>query len=191
MTRTIVGGFDTETTGLSQPDGHRLIEIALRLYDLESRELLGTYETRLNPERPIDPDATAVHGITFDDLIECPTWDVIGPKFSELLSKCRYLVAHNGVGFDAPFLTGEFLRIGAPVPPMFIVDTMLQGRWATPDGSVPNLQALCFACRVPYDREKAHAALYDVDVMMECFFRQYPRGFFELPVTPYQYVRPT
>lgn len=58
----------------------------------------------------------------------------------------------------------------------------------TPDGSLPNLGALCFACGVEYDKAKAHGALYDVDVMMASFFSQFDRGFFSLPTQHYQFV---
>ncbi len=187
---TLIAGFDTETTGLDQTAGHRLVEVALVIYDLETQVEKGRFETRLNPQRGIDPKAQAVHGISYDELIGKPLWETVAPKLSALLSKCQYVVAHNGVGFDAPFVWGEFIRVGVPLPDVRLVDTMLIGRWATPDGSVPNLQALCFACGVPYDKSKAHAAVYDVQVVMECFFKQHPRGFFPLPLDTYKYVVP-
>lgn len=190
MTRRIVGGLDLETTGLDQPGGHRIIEVALLLYDLDTQAELGRYETRLNPQRGIDPKAEAVHGISYDSLIGRPVWESVAPKLSLLLSKCHYMVAHNGQGFDAPFLWGEFLRVGVSLPEVIVVDTMIQGRWATPDGAVPNLGALCWASGIDYDKSKAHGAGYDVSVMMACFFKQLPRGFFTLPTEPYHYTVP-
>jgi DNA polymerase-3 subunit epsilon len=181
----VLGFLDFETTGIAQEKGHRIIEAALVLHELESKRRLGEFVTRINPERSIDADATAVHGIKFEDLVSEPTWPVIAPKLSALVGKCQYVVAHNGVGFDAPFLARELIRVGVEVPPMRVIDTMLQARWATPDGSVPNLGALCFACGVSYDTAKAHAALYDVDRMAECFFSQFDRGFFTLPTEPF------
>lgn len=190
MTRIIVGGLDFETTGLDQEKGHRIIEVALTLHELDTRKRLGQFVTRVNPERSVDPDATAVHGIKFEDLISAPTWPSVAPKLSALVGKCHYVVAHNGEGFDAPFMVREFLRVGVPIPEFRVVDTMLQGRWATPDGSVPNLGALCFACGVDYDKAQAHAALYDVDRMMDCFFSQFENGFFTLPTQPYKLPAP-
>lgn len=190
MARRLVAGLDTETTGLSQVDGHRLVEVAAVIYDLDTRAELGRFETRLNPQRGIDAKAQEVHGISYEELVGKPLWETVAPKLSTLLSKCHYVVAHNGEGFDLPFVWGEFLRVGAPMPEVRLVDTMLQGRWATPDGAVPNLGALCFASGVPYDKDKAHGATYDVEVMMACFFEQYPRGFFSLPADPFRYVRP-
>lgn len=189
MSRVIVGGLDIETTGLDQPEGHRIIELAVILHDLDTQKEIGRYETRINPERGIDAKAQEVHGIAYEDLVDKPLWTAIAPKVGKLLSHCHYVVAHNGVGFDMPFLFGELIRVGEPLPSMGVIDTMLQGRWATPDGAVPNLGALAFASNVPYDKSKAHAATYDVEVMLACFFKHYPK-FFQLPTAPYQYQLP-
>lgn len=184
--RRIVAGADIETTGLHQEKGHRIIEVAVCLRDLDTGEKLGKYVQRINPQRQIDPEAQAVHGISFEDLTACPTWDEVAPKLAALLGRCHYHVMHNGVGFDAPFIVRELLRVGAPAPELRIIDTMDQARWATPDGSVPNLGALCFASGVPYDTEQAHGAEYDVEVMLDCFFKHFPRGFFTLPSEPFR-----
>jgi DNA polymerase-3 subunit epsilon len=186
----LVAGLDLETTGLSQPEGHRIVEVAAVIYELNSGRELGRFETQLNPERGIDPKAQAVHGISYESLAGKPTWLTIAPKLSALLSRCSVMVAHNGLGFDAPFLWGEFLRVGVPLPELRLVDTMLEARWATPDGAIPNLAALCFACGVEYDKAKAHRAAYDVEVMMASFFSQRDRGFFTVPAEPYRYSVP-
>ena len=178
----IVAGIDIETTGLSQPDGHRIVEFAALLYDLETERKLGQYVQRINPQRPIDPAAQAVHHISFDDVAHCPVWDEVAPKISKLLAKCDVLVAHNGQGFDVPFITNELTRVGALVTAKPLVDTMLQARWATPNGKYPNLGELCFACDVPYDTTKAHGAEYDVEVMMQSFFKAYKGGFYDLGI---------
>lgn len=190
MAETLIAGLDLETSGLSQVDGHRVIEVAVVIYSLETRAMRGRFETRLNPQRGIDAKAQEIHGISYESLIGKPLWEEVAPKLSLLLSKCPYVVAHNGLGFDAPFLWGEFLRAGVALPEVRIVDTMLQARWATPDGSIPNLKALCFACGVPYDPDKAHGASYDTEVMMACFFSQLDAGFFTLPTEFYRYTIP-
>lgn len=177
----LVAGFDIETTGLDQAAGHRVIEVALIFYDLETQVERGRYVRRVNPERPIDPKAQAVHGISFDELVCCPTWATVGHEVSKLLSKPAAIVAHNGAGFDLPFVNGELARIGLPVSTAPVVDTMLQGRWATPLGKYPNLGELCFACGVDYDPSAAHAADYDVAVMMRAFFHAHRKGFFAIP----------
>ncbi len=179
----VIAGIDIETTGLEQEKGHRIVEVAAILYDLDSARELGKFVQRINPERSIDPAAQAVHGIRYDDLIECPPWDLVAPKLVKIMSKCDLLVAHNGESFDMPFIAAELIRIGQPVPNVVCLDTMVEGRWATPLGKLPNLGELCFACGVTYEPEKAHAADYDVEVMMASFFHGYRKGFFRLPET--------
>lgn len=190
MSRIVVAGLDIETTGLDQADNHRIIELAISLFDLNTKEKIGSFLTQINPQRSIDPKAQEVHGISFESLIEKPLWSAVAPKVAALLGRCHYVVAHNGLGFDMPFLYGELIRAGQAQPKVGLIDTMLQARWATADGALPNLGALCFACGVEYDKAKAHSALYDVHVMMECFFSQYERGFFSLPKTQYEYEVP-
>lgn len=181
----IIAGLDTETTGLDQSKGHRFVEIGLIVYsfDTVTSDYIkkGQYVQRINPQRPIDPSAQAVHGIRFEDVAGCLTWEVVAPKIVRLLQATQLVVAHNGNGFDLPFLTAELLRIGSPIPDVQAVDTMLQSRWATPNGKLPNLGELCFATDTGYDTTKAHSAGYDTEVMMECFFKAYKGGFIQLP----------
>jgi len=179
----IVSGLDLETTGLEQVKGDRIVEVAIKFYHLETRRLVGQYIQRINPERSISAAAEAVHKITLADLADKPKWPAVAPKVYSLLTKAPLVVAHNGDEFDLPFLIGELIRVGQPIPEVATVDTMKEGRWATPVGKVPSLKELCFACDVEYDPEKAHAADYDVDKMMECFFRGLDFGFFRLPAT--------
>lgn len=183
MTRRVITGFDTETTGLIDPE-HRIIEFAAILYDLDTGERLGQLVQRVNPGRPIDPEAQAVHHIAFDHVSHLPKLedDVrLQDNLIRIAQASTCFVAHNGVGFDMPFVDQEFTRVGRAFPKIKCLDTMLEGTWATPNGKRPNLQELCFACRVDYDPAAAHAAEYDVVKMMECFFYGYRRGFFKLP----------
>jgi DNA polymerase-3 subunit epsilon len=173
----IIGGLDLETTGLDQSAGHRIIEIAILLYNLESEQFLGKFVQRINPMRPIDPAAQAVHGITFDQLAAAPVWETVAPRVSQILSKIQYGIAHNGYGFDFPFLAAELMRVGVAVPVFEPIDTMTESRWATPLGKNPNLRELCFACGVDYDPSKAHAAEYDVTQMMAAYFVARAQGF--------------
>lgn len=177
----ILAGCDIETTGLDQSAGHRIIEIAIVFYD-ETGKRLGAWEQRINPQRPIDAKAQEVHGIAFSDLAECPTWEAVAPKVSMLLAKPQVVVAHNGAGFDLPFIANELIRVGQPVSSPHVIDTMLDGRWATPLGKLPNLGELCFATGIPYDKSQAHAATYDVEVMMAAFFVGLRKGFYQLPI---------
>lgn len=179
----IVAGFDIETTGLEQAKGHRIIEVAAILYDLDTHASLGKFVQRINPQRPIDPGAQAVHGITFEDVASAPVWEEVAPKLQKILHKADLIIAHNGDGFDMPFVNAELNRVGLASVQTPTIDTMLRARWATPMGKYPNLGELCFACGISYDPSKAHAADYDVMVMMDSFFVGLNKGFFQLPET--------
>lgn len=180
----LIAGLDLETTGLSQPEGHRIIEVAVKLYDLETREPKGSFVQRINPERAISADAQRIHGIAFEDLVECPKWEEVAPKMVKVMKAVSGIVAHNGIGFDMPFVRGELMRIGLAMPDVYVIDSMLDARWATPNGKLPNLGELCFALDVHYDPAKAHGADYDVEVMMACYFKGLDQGFFNKPPMP-------
>jgi DNA polymerase-3 subunit epsilon len=177
----IITGLDLETTGLDAEKGHRIIEIAQIAYDLDTRKEKARLIKRIDPERTIQPDAQAVHGIDISDLKGCPTWPAVAPLVNKVLEKSDIVVAHNGDSFDFVFLGVEIMRVGLVIPPVQTLDTMLQGRWACPDGKVPSLKELCWACDVEYDDASAHAADYDVRVMMECVWFGLDRGLFVLP----------
>lgn len=177
---TIVVGIDIETTGIKQEDGHRMVEFGAVIYDLDSQKKLGKFIQRINPQRPIDPKAQAVHGISFESLSKMPTLEDIGPKIVKVLNIADFFVAHNGEGFDIPFIRNELFRVGLNVNQKPLVDTMLQGRWACAMGKSPRLSELCFACAVDYDSEQAHGAEYDISVMMKAFFIGHEKGFFKI-----------
>lgn len=172
-------GVDTETTGLEQEKGHRIIEIALLTYD-ESGALLDTWVQRIDPERSIDPGAQAAHGISYSELVGQPKWEDVAKEVSARIGTADLLVAHN-MGFDGPFIAGELHRVGLEVPDVHSLCTMENARWACPDGKLPRLGELCFALGVDYDPAKAHGAEYDIEVTMACFFRGLERGFYQLP----------
>jgi DNA polymerase-3 subunit epsilon len=175
-----LAGLDIETTGLDQSTGHRIIEVALLSYDLHTRELVDRYVQRIDPERPIDPKAQAVHGISYAELAGQPKWEAIAPHLARRLAGCDYVIIHNRQ-FDEPFVTAELARVGLTFGPAGTYCTMENGRWATMDGKSPRLQELCFSLGIPYDAMLAHAAEYDVDRMVECFWRGLDRGFYRLP----------
>lgn len=164
-----IAGYDTETTGLA-PGDHRFIEVAILTYDLKTEALIDRYVQRINPQRSIDAGAQKVHGISLQALSGCPYWQDVAPEVHKRLEDADLIVAHNGDGFDMPFTNYELRRVGLPEITTPTVDTMLQGRFATPNGAVPNLGLLCQACGVAYDPSKAHAADYDVEVMIRSFF---------------------
>lgn len=174
--------FDTETTGLEIGD-HRIIEFFGATYDLARRKPLQALDQRIDPERSIHPDAQRTHGIALADLVGKPRWSDVAPFIHGFLTETDLLVAHNGKGFDLPFLNYEFERVGLTPIRTRLIDTMLEARWATAIGKVPSLGELCFACGVPYEPARAHSARYDVAVMAASFFRALDWGFFSLEET--------
>lgn len=171
-----------ETSGLNQSEGHRIIEVAAIQVEIVGDKLVprAKFVQRINPQRSIDPDAQAVHGIDISELTGMPTWDVVAPTLMPMLSSSQILIAHN-LDFDGPFLGGELLRIGITPPTCQTFCTMANARWATATGKFPKLQELCFAVGIPYDEALAHGALYDVTVMLQALKRGLQRGFYTLP----------
>lgn len=177
----LIGGLDLETTGFDAATGDRIVEVALvkaRIGADGRLEIVEEYEQRVNPERPIPADATNVHGITYEMVAACPKWAAVAPVVQKKLVGLDLLVIHNE-DFDAPFLAHELLRMGLELPEVQTYCTMKNGRWATYDGKWPNLGELAFACGVDYDPEKAHGALYDIQVMLACYAEGKRRGFYE------------
>lgn len=178
----IIGGLDLETTGLLAPE-HRIIEVCLITCEWDGTHLKEQkcLTQRLDPKRPIDAKAEAVHKITSADLIGKPTFEIFAPQLVRELNECDYVVAHNGDEFDYLFLAQELRRVNVEFPDFETFDTMQKGRWATEMGMVPSLKALCFASGVEYDETKAHAAEYDVRRMLQCLEFGIKRRVFVLP----------
>lgn len=181
----IVAGLDLETTGISQEEGHRIIELGISVYHTadgrDFKKIGKTWLQRVNPMRSIDPGAELVHGISLKDLKNEPEWEEVAERVHKILTPLDLLVCHNA-NFDAPFIALELARVGYKIPDFEVFCTMENGRSATALGSVPNLGQLCWAFDVAYDGDSAHAADYDIDVTMECFFRGLKRGTFEVPL---------
>lgn len=187
MSKIVVAVGDIETTGLNQESGHRIIEVCFSVFRFDpaarSRQKVGTMIQRINPKRDIDPGAQAVHGISVMDLRGEPEWEDVAPKVHKLLAMTDLFVAHNGEGFDAPFIALELIRLGYKIPDFKVFDTMTNGRSCTPFGKVPNLGELCSALGVEYDPDKAHSAQYDVDVLSDCYWTGVNTGLYPDPAT--------
>lgn len=174
----LIVGLDLETTGLDVDKGDKIIEVAILSYDGNIQRLYDTYVKRVDPERAISPKAQEIHGISYESLVGSPKWKDISQDVLEKLSKADLIVIHNAA-FDAPFIATQLLEAGRKLPQMNIFCTMENGRWATPNGKLPNLGELAFSLGVEYDPSKAHGADYDVRVLMACFFKGFNRGFFK------------
>lgn len=179
-----IAGIDTETTGLDPEKGHELIEIGINMFDWTpgnpAKKIGFTWIQRIHTKRPIDPAAEAVHKISKEMLVGQPTFKEVAPTLIKLLKAADLLVAHN-MEFDSGFVAHQLLKSGFEVPNPEVFCTMEEGRSTTPMGNVPNLGALCWAFDVDYDPSVAHAADYDIDKTMECFFTGIDRNVFIVP----------
>ncbi|MDI9605984.1 MAG: 3'-5' exonuclease [Bacteroidota bacterium] len=100
--------FDLETTGLNTTRD-RIIEVSLLKVYPNGKEEVKT--RRLNPEMPIPPESTAIHGITDEDVKDCPTFKQIAKSLADQLEGCD-LAGFNSSRFDVPMLAEEFLSAG-------------------------------------------------------------------------------
>jgi DNA polymerase-3 subunit epsilon len=98
--------FDLETTGINI-NKDRIVEISLLKICPDGKEESRT--RRINPEMPIPPESTKVHGITDEDVKDCPTFKMIAKSLAELIRDCD-LAGFNSNRFDIPLLAEEFLR---------------------------------------------------------------------------------
>lgn len=177
--RRLISGFDSETTGLENED--RVIELAISLMDIDTGDFVYRYEQRFNSGgQPIHPKALAVHHIHPADIAGCPDFSTCIQTFNKIATICPIWLAHNSE-FDLRMLAAEFNRLSLPMPNLTVLDSMTEGRWATPNGKSPNLGELCFALGVDYDPALAHNALYDVEVMLKAWRAGWQRGFFSYP----------
>ena len=103
--------FDLETTGVDTTKD-RIVEISMIKIMPDGEEITKT--RRLNPGMPIPPEATAVHGITDDDVRDCPSFAQVARSLAQFLQGCDF-GGFNSNRFDLPVLVEEFLRAGVEV----------------------------------------------------------------------------
>ncbi|MCD7848438.1 MAG: 3'-5' exonuclease [Parabacteroides sp.] len=103
--------FDLETTGINIVKD-RIVEISFVKVHPNGKEESKT--RRINPEMPIPPESTAIHGITDEDVKDCPTFKEIAKSLSAQIEGCD-LAGYNSNRFDIPLLAEEFLRAGVDI----------------------------------------------------------------------------
>ncbi len=158
--------LDTETTGISPSDGHRIIEIgALELmHHLPTGRRLHLY---INPERDIDEGAIAVHGISLDFLADKPIFADVAEEFLVFIGSDP-LVIHNA-SFDMAFINSELTRVDRPVLAMAqSIDTLAMARKKFP-GAQANLDALCRRFEIDNTHRDFHGALLDADLLASVY----------------------
>lgn len=158
--------LDTETTGISPSDGHRIIEIgALELFNqTPTGEQFHIY---INPEREIDAGAVNVHGLTSEFLSDKPVFADVATGFLEFIAESR-LVIHNAA-FDMGFINAELVRLGMAALPMErAVDTLTMARRKFP-GAQASLDALCRRFEIDNSHRDLHGALVDADLLASVY----------------------
>lgn len=103
--------FDLETTGIDVAND-RIVEISLLKVITDGKE--ETKTLRINPEMPIPPQATEVHGISDDDVKDEPTFNIVAKDIAKFIEGCD-LAGYNSNKFDIPLLAEEFLRVGVDI----------------------------------------------------------------------------
>ncbi|MDZ7644060.1 MAG: DNA polymerase III subunit epsilon [Woeseiaceae bacterium] len=161
--------LDTETTGLSPAEGHRVIEIGG--LELVNRRLTGReFHRFLNPERDIDEGAERVHGISRADLEGQPRFADIVEDFLDFIRDAE-LVIHNAE-FDVGFLEHELKLMQHPQPEIRVharvLDTLGLARELHP-GQRNSLDALCKRYEVDASRRDVHGALIDSELLARVY----------------------
>jgi DNA polymerase III subunit epsilon len=160
--------IDTETTGLSPEQGHRVIELAC-LEVVDRRATGRTIHFRLDPEREIDFGATEVHGMTWDDLKGQPKFRDIAAEFADFARGAQWVI-HNAP-FDLAFLDREFVRADLPrCADMHadVIDTLALAREMFP-GKRNGLDALCERFGIDNAHRTLHGALLDAQLLAEVY----------------------
>ncbi len=161
--------LDTETTGLDWRSGHRIIEIGC--VELLNRVPTGRdFHKYINPERDIDAEAEAVHGISRDDLADKPKFAGIVEEFEDFVRDAE-LVIHNAA-FDIGFLDNELVNL-LRRPAMAelcagVVDTLRLAKEQNP-GKKASLDALCQLHGIDNTRRTRHGALLDAELLAEVY----------------------
>ncbi|MDX5444982.1 MAG: DNA polymerase III subunit epsilon [Zoogloeaceae bacterium] len=160
--------LDTETTGLDWRNGHRVIEIGC--VEMINRSLTGRhYHVYLNPEREIDAEAEAVHGISLDFLSDKPKFSDIADEFEAFVRDAE-LVIHNAP-FDVGFLDHELSRIGRQKLAVIcagVIDTLRMAKEQNP-GKKASLDALCDRYEIDNGHRTLHGALLDAEILAEVY----------------------
>ena len=157
--------LDTETTGLSVKDGHRIVEIGC----IELENLIPTkkkFHCYLNPERKVSEKALAVHGYNDEFLSKQKKFNEVGEDFLQFI-KDKKLIIHNAE-FDLSHLNNELNLFGKKKIQNEIIDTLILARDKFP-GSPVSLDALCKRFRIDNSRRKQHTALIDCDLLAKVY----------------------
>lgn len=158
--------MDTETTGLSPDDGHRIVEIGC--VELLNHVPTGkVYHQYINPQRDMPNEAFEVHGLSAERLSKEPVFADIADAFITFIGDAK-LVIHNA-GFDMKFLNAELKWLGKPqLQWERAIDTLAIARRRFP-GSQASLDALCRRFNIDNSARELHGALLDSEILAEVY----------------------
>ena len=159
--------LDTETTGLSIKDDHRIVEIAC----IETQNLMPTkkvFYKLINPERPVSEDAIKVHGYSNEILKKEPTFKEIANEFIEFIAG-KKLIIHNAP-FDIGFINQELKKVNLKLidKEKNIIDTLEVARLKYP-GSSNSLDNLCKKFSIDLSKRTKHNALLDCELLRKVY----------------------
>ena len=157
--------LDTETTGLSTKEGHRLVEIGC----IELDDLIPTgnkFHCYLNPEKKVSEKAFEVHGYTDEFLSKQKKFSEIVEEFLKFIKNKR-LVIHNA-DFDLSHINNEMKILGKNIIKNEVVDTLVLARNKFP-GSPISLDALCKRYRIDNSKRTKHTAIIDCDLLAKVY----------------------
>ena len=161
--------LDTETTGINPNDGHRIIEIGC--LELENRRLTGrSFHCYLQPDREIEAEAIAVHGITNEFLADKPRFAQIADEFLQFITGAE-LIIHNAP-FDIGFINHEFRLLNASfgniTEQCAVLDTLVLAKQKHP-AQKNNLDALAKRYFVDHRERSYHGALLDSEILADVY----------------------
>ena len=158
--------LDTETTGLSYKDGHKIVEIAC----IETKDLIPTnnvFHKLINPRRNVPEAAFKVHGFSEEFLSDKETFDKISDEFLHFI-KGKKLIIHNA-NFDLEFLNGELGSIRKNlIDKEVVIDSLEVARNKFP-GTSNSLDALCKRFNIDLSRRSKHNAMLDCELLREVY----------------------
>ncbi|OOF57164.1 DNA polymerase III subunit epsilon [Rodentibacter genomosp. 2] len=164
--------LDTETTGMNQLgahyEGHGIIEIGA--VELVNRRYTGNnFHIYINPNRPVDPEAIKVHGITDEMLADKPEFKTVAQEFLDYIKGAELLI-HNAP-FDVGFMDYEFRKLGLDVKTTdicVVTDTLQMARQMYP-GKRNSLDALCDRLGIDNSKRTLHGALLDAEILADVY----------------------
>ena len=158
--------LDTETTGLSFRDGHKVVEIAC----IETKDLITTgkvFHKLINPKRSVPEEAFKIHGFSQEFLSDKETFDQVADEFLNFI-KDKKIIIHNA-SFDLAFLDGELGSIQKDkINKKLVIDSLEVARNKFP-GTSNSLDSICKRFNIDLSRRTKHNALLDCELLREAY----------------------